>query len=101
MYQGCQGRQHCTNKGGTHWKYSFLQVEIKEEKEHIGNERPHPNSITSGKIISANSSAEFGLLINLINLKLAIHIVNLIMQGNTLRSYLTIFFRKTSSSAED
>lgn len=73
----------------------------KEEREHTENEMSHLNSVTSVKIILANSSTEFGLLINLIHLKISILIVKLRIWGNIYRSYLTIFFRQISSSAGD
>lgn len=52
------------------------------EGEDIEKERPHLNSMTSVKIILANSSAEFGILINLICLNLSSPIVKLTIWRN-------------------
>lgn len=52
------------------------------EREDIEKEKPHLNSVTSVKIIVANSSAEFGILINLICMNLIFPIVKLTIWRN-------------------
>jgi len=69
--------------------FPFFKKKIEEERGHVESERPHLYSVTSVKIILANSSAEFGLLVHLNHLKLSIHIVKFRIWGKHILQYFS------------